>query len=1366
MTRNWYARCAPVILILALTCPAGDLQGRPRLPLSGAWGDAALKLPGTLTLPKDKDGLRLERGVAVPPDWKGARVVVHLGHPLFAAEVFMNGASAGTIPASGGEVDVAPLLRWDGTDSLRLYFPREGGATVAADKWASKVVATLPEPQRSQVGALGGPETVYLERQNPDIQIRDVWYQTFTRSAARVEPLITVWAARPFQGVKAQVTLQGVPTANFELGDLPAGESTHAVDIPAKKLKWWSLRQPNLYRGQVTLLDADGKELDRSNPVEFGVREFWLQGQDYYLNNQKINLTLDCYNNATVEDGLTLTYSKHAANGVNLIHDLDFEATACDRDGLGLAAYGVGIGYNSPDLSDPPILAAYRLWVQAHLRKLRNHPSILFWALSTNCAGGDTFNPTTIGRSEHLNWSHTLATLSSFEHHRADPTRPVYHHSSAGTGDLDSGNIYFNHLSTQSVEDWLSAWKKRGDRPFMFIEFMGAPLLPDYLKGYTSPPMRSYATEYAARLAGPRAYAAETADYRDYATHAVPRLKSLWDYDPLPYSDLITEQLLQAFQRTYRACRYYGVPADAWIFPPPAKAKNAPAMANLNKLVKAAREVLKPDCCWIGGPAKEWTSKTHQYYPGETIAKSALIVHDQPAQTDVTVKWEARRDGALVASGEEKATLAPWSRTAIEFQFKAPETSGELEITATVNGLKGAGGCEPFRCSVWPRPEPGKGAFAVIDPEGETSAWLKRAGAEVTPFDPAKPRTLALGRRALRGMAKLPFTEKDIHDGLRVLVCEQHCGDLERLGFRTESHCPRNVFVRCPAHPAMAGLHDEALRDWRGSSTLLGWGPEGDTTHTPLSRRTYHWSNRGSVASNLVETPQFGAFKALSDCEFDLSYTPLLSWRHGKGEIVFSQLDLSGRTDSDPAAERLQRNLVNYFQTLLAQQSRQAVCASPATQDKIAGLGFAAQPWKDKLDPAADLLVFGKDDAAAWREHRGEAEAFAQSGGTVLFFPASAEMELTGLSLQPVRVVGNVAPVDANPLLDGVGPQHLHWREPVDLVKVEGPGVESLLGGLAGVLPQGQGRFVFLQTDPAAFANFAAVQADDTRLRKPGEQAILDSAYAKDRRRSLWQAKRLDALALSNLGLESSPELVKTLFHGKRKMPFYPVDKWMLLGPIPPRADPLALDLAALLRERAAEKPVAMGDDKAATWCAPIDFNNGLGVGGMVDLAKVYGVKERQASVAVTYLWSSRPRLATFEVGADWWLKVQLNGQEIFRTGSDVKSNMGGAFAKGFAFSVKAQLKQGWNEVVCAVGSGGSGNAFSFRVSNPGDVKEEQTLAPPKESPMIFLRFAAGGQFGKMSANELEESENAPTGFPLYADPLTVDDDPYLYMRW
>lgn len=1395
-------------------------EGRPRLALAGdwrrqctahangqpgpgAWEKKAATLPGTTTLPEGQQLVWFEKRLAVPAAWRGSRVVLHAEHPVFAVAVYANGTRVGEIAGYGGEVDLAPALRWGEENAFWLAFGR-GGAGTALDVWAAGIVAKLKPNERNRVGLLGPAEDFYLERQSAAVRVVDVWYRSWTRGPLRVEPSVTIEAARPLAGVRARVSLypddkSARPlVADFVLGDLPAGESRHVLTMPAKGAKLWGLREPNLYRGQVLLLDAAGQELDRSPLVGFGIRDFWLQGNRYYLNSQAVNLTLDAYLfpggteglQRARDAGVTLIYEKHAAAAANLVHDDDAYATACDRLGLGHIAYGVGVGFEAPDLADPPVLAAYRRWVEAHVRRYRNHPSILFWALSTNFAGGDTHTPTVIGHSRAVRWSHVAATLSYLEHRRADDSRPAFHHQAGGTADLDTGNVYFNHLPLQEAEDWLSDLQECGDRPFFAIEFSGAPLLVDYLKHYTNSPRVSYVTEYLARLAGPRAYAEETPQYLDYATYRVPRLGSNWDYDPRVYSSLLVEQQSTAHLLTYRACRYRGVPADLWVWPPDPKklkSEDEPAYQAAKTVADVAVKVLAPSMFWIGGPPADWTAKNCRYQAGETVCHSLLAVHDVNAVETVTVEWSAAwaDGGPPVASHREEVTLSPWSRLAQPWSLPAPEvtTVRTLRLAARVLG---AGGAEIARdalgVAIWPRPQPvaaSAASFAVLDPEGETSALLQQAGAQLSPFIPQAPRppVLILGRRALQGDAKLPFTAADVRAGLRVVICEQAGGDLERLGFRVENHYPRVFFPRSPEHPLLDGLDTAALHDWRGASTMLPWGPERDPSLTAPSRRTHHWSNRGVVASNLLETPQFGSFQALIDGEFDLGYTPLLSWRHGSGEVLFVQLDVTARSVADPAAAQLVRNLVRYLQAPLPgrPRDREAVCLSAATQARVAALGFAAGPWRSPLEPRRHLLVLSGDDAAAWNAQRAAAVAFADAGGDVLVFGASAALladpAFQGLTGEPWRT--NCAALAEAPseLLAGVGPQQLHWREPLDLTRLNGsgrPGFQRLLDGLLGVLPQGRGRILVLQALPEAVDDIRAAQAAEEAGRQAKEKALPATWYAKDRNRSRWQLLRLNSLLLSNLGAASADELAATLFANQRKLPFYPIDKWCYLGPFPapadPEADPVGADLSACLAKRVLDSPIVLPSGQSIKWYMPNDFNNGLGTGGAMDLGKVYGTKERQGAVAVSYLWSSQERVATFQVGADWWLRFEVNGKEAFRTGT-VPGNSGRAYGTGFAFTVKAPLRKGWNELLCTVASGGNGNGFWAQVSNPGDALAEQALTPPGESPMLFLRFA-GGERHLISGAELEALEAGPRGFSLYAGPLSVNDDPYLYMRW
>ena len=181
---------------------------------------------------------------------------------------------------------------------------------------------------------------------------------------------------------------------------------------------------------------------------------------------------------------------------------------------------------------------------------------------------------------------------------------------------------------------------------------------------------------------------------------------------------------------------------------------------------------------------------------------------------------------------------------------------------------------------------------------------------------------LIIGKGALTADGPGPNLSR-VRDGLKVIVFEQTAEALEkRLGFRIAEYGLRQVFPRVPGHPLLAGLNAENLRDWRGSATLQPPRLDYTTSQTfggPAVRwcgievpRVWRCGNRGNVASVLIEKPARGDFLPILDGGFSLQYSPLMEYREGKGMVLFCQLDVTGRTEQDPAAETLARNLVGY----------------------------------------------------------------------------------------------------------------------------------------------------------------------------------------------------------------------------------------------------------------------------------------------------------------------------------------------------------------------------------------------------------------------------------------------------------------------
>jgi len=166
-------------------------------------------------------------------------------------------------------------------------------------------------------------------------------------------------------------------------------------------------------------------------------------------------------------------------------------------------------------------------------------------------------------------------------------------------------------------------------------------------------------------------------------------------------------------------------------------------------------------------------------------------------------------------------------------------------------------------------------------------------------------------------------------------------------------------------------------------------------------------------------------------------------------------------------------------------------------------------------------------------------------------------------------------------------------------------------------------------------------------------------------------------------------------------------------------------------------------------WFTPSDSANGLGLDGKNDLGKIFGVQEGLASVAVTHIWSTRPREAVIGIGADWWMRVIVNGARVFNTSADPYT-----FGINFENNLKVPLKAGWNEVVVYVAAGTNGNIFWFQINNPGDVVVSQTLKAPEKPPSGLPRV------------EDLIPDGVDPGFVLYTEPMTAGMDPYAYIPW
>ncbi len=405
--------------------------------------------------------------------------------------------------------------------------------------------------------------------------------------------------------------------------------------------------------------------------------------------------------------------------------------------------------------------------------------------------------------------------------------------------------------------------------------------------------------------------------------------------------------------------------------------------------------------------------------------------------------------------GRTNVVVATGQQASLPLRFVLPTglAPGEYLLTAKVEFDTGEMQTDEFAIHVLPTRAPPlmDNRIALFDPKGETKELLRSLGIRFESVDVATDLAgfdvLVVGKSALTVDGPAPDIRR-VRDGLKVLVFEQTSEVLEkRLGFRVTEYGLRNVFSRVPDHPALAGLRAEHLRDWRGSATLLppelkyelnpkfNGAPTVKWGDLPVTR-LWRCGNQGNVASVLIEKPARGDFLPLVDGGFSLQYSPLLEFREGRGLILFCQLDVTGRTERDPAAERLTSNLLEYVSSWQPAPKRGVIYAGDAAgRDSLVAAGFQTGEYPGGLLPLDSVLIVGPGGGQKLRPHREAVSAFLRAGGNMLALGLDQadtdeflDHKVSFTRTEHINAVFD--PPQFGSWLAGVGPADVHCRDP------------------------------------------------------------------------------------------------------------------------------------------------------------------------------------------------------------------------------------------------------------------------------------------------------------------------------------------------
>ena len=476
----------------------------------------------------------------------------------------------------------------------------------------------------------------------------------------------------------------------------------------------------------------------------------------------------------------------------------------------------------------------------------------------------------------------------------------------------------------------------------------------------------------------------------------------------------------------------------------------------------AAQALLRnnqPLLAWLAGKPSAFTSKDHTFLPGETIEKQIIVINNSRETVGCECAWTLGLPQPV--KGSQKITIATGQQERLPLRFQLPSTlaAGRYELEASFKFDHGEAQTDAFSIDVL---EGGRGALplrpgiktALFDPTGETRALLEQAGiqsqrveaeSDLSGFD-----LLIVGKSALTAGGAAPDISR-VRDGLKVLMFEQTSEVLEkRFGFRVEEYGLRQVFPCMADHPILAGLTVENLRDWRGEATILPPRLKFDLNPKFSGASTVSWcglpvtrlwrcGNRGNVASVLIEKPVRGDFLPIVQGGFSLQYSPLLEYREGKGMVLFCQMDVTGRTENDPAAATLVRNLMQYVSNWKPLPRRTALYAGEAAgKSHLESAGISAASCDGSNLSPGQLLVVGPGGGRALAGQKNAISNWLKTGGNLLAIgldqtDADALLPFAVTLKKAEHISAFFEPMGAKSLLAGVGPADVHNRDPREL---------------------------------------------------------------------------------------------------------------------------------------------------------------------------------------------------------------------------------------------------------------------------------------------------------------------------------------------
>jgi beta-galactosidase len=468
----------------------------------------------------------------------------------------------------------------------------------------------------------------------------------------------------------------------------------------------------------------------------------------------------------------------------------------------------------------------------------------------------------------------------------------------------------------------------------------------------------------------------------------------------------------------------------------------------------AARALIhnnQPLLAYIGGKPGAFTSKDHNFLPGETVEKQLIIINNSRETVTCDCEWAFELPGTVTGSKQVTIPTGQQQRIPLRLDLPTSLTPDKYNLKAIFTFNNGDKQTDSFTIDIMPTPHVDRSVdkMALFDPKGQTRKLLDDIGIRYQPVDAkadlSKYDTLIIGKSALTTENPAPDIRR-VRDGLKVILFEQAPDVLEqRFGFRVAVYGLRQVFRRVPDHPLLTDIKAENLCNWRGEATIVPprlkyetrprYGPTVQWCGIPVTR-LWRCGNRGNVASVLIEKPARGDFLPILDGGYSLQYSPLVEYREGKGMMLFCQMDVTGRTEDEPAAKTLTGNILKYVSTWKPAPRRQVIyVGDPAGKQHLESSGFSLLPYNVGSLSSNHVIVVGPGGERKLAGDYATIADWLKAGGSLLVVglderQANAFLPLKVGMRQGEHISTYFEPFGCNSPFAGIGPADVHSREP------------------------------------------------------------------------------------------------------------------------------------------------------------------------------------------------------------------------------------------------------------------------------------------------------------------------------------------------